>query len=117
MAVKNIIKAITVTPFDATTLNNNFQVINGTGLPQACSLLRIANSSTASVQLSFDGVNVNEFLLNASSTQLPVQSNSQPNNSLALFPVGTLIYAKLEAGAAPMAGSLYVIGYYQPSVN
>lgn len=113
MAVKNSIAAIPRVTFDTATLTANYQLVNGTGLPKACFLLRLINSSNVDVIVSYDGVagDGHDLILSASVNTYPFQSMGQPTNNTALIPAGTKIWVKQRTGAA--AGSFSVVGYYQ----
>lgn len=107
MAVKNVVLAI---PLGTIAIAGTYAAF--AALPQACFLIRIINGSNAGVTVSYDGVTDNDFVLAADSLQLPMQSNSQPNNFTANVAKGSIIYVKGTG-----AGNVYLAGYYQPSVN
>ena len=106
---KNSVKAIPVTSIDAATFDGDFQVINPTGLPESCFLLRIVNDSSVIVGISYDGITAHDIVPDNDSVTINAQANSAPNNQIANFAKGTRIYASGEAGT----GDVYVIGYYQ----
>jgi hypothetical protein len=113
MALKNTIKAIPLTNIASSALTTSYQAINTGGLPSSCCILRLNSTSSTSVTISYDGVNDHEFLLAGASFTIPVQSNSQPNNFIANFPIGTQVYVKGTAGT----GNIYLSGYYQPTAG
>jgi hypothetical protein len=113
MAVKNSVQAIALTNIASSTLTTSYQAINPLGLTQACFLIRVMNSSTQAVTLSYDGVTDHEFILASSTLQIESQANSQPNNNIAKFAANTVIYVKGTAGT----GNIYLSGYYQPTAN
>ena len=111
MTVKNSIAAVPYATFDTATLTANFQLVNGTGLPRACFLLRLMNSSAVDIIISYDGVTNHDLIVSASINTFPFQSNSQPQNNAALIALGTKIWVKQRTGAA--AGAFVIAGYYQ----
>jgi hypothetical protein len=113
MGVRNIVQAIPLTSVLSSAINaSTYTAITAAGgLPAACFLLRINSTSTTDVTISYDGVNDHEFLLHGTSMQIESQANNRPQNSVALFPAGMVVYAKGTAGT----GSIYLSGYYQPS--
>lgn len=114
MAVKNFVQAIPTTFFDAVNLNAQLQAINTNGLDEACCIVRIINSSDTDVEISYDGVNLHDYVRSDSDLQLPFQSNSQPKNDICLLRKGTIIYVRGTAGAG--TGFITVAGYYQAGV-
>ena len=113
MAVKNIMQAIPQTVFDTNTLTANYQLVNAGGLPHACAMLHFTNTSTVAIRISYDGAagNGHDTIVAGGSLVLPFQANSQPNNYMALYPIGTQIWVKQVTAAA--AGSFSIAGYYQ----
>lgn len=89
---------------------NTYTAVNPAGLTEACFLIRITNYNDNLVLVSIDGTTDQEVVLANSILELPVQTNSQPNAKVALFPLGTIIYVK---GIVPLAaGNILVSGYY-----
>lgn len=105
---QNAIKAIPLTPFDASTLTINYQVMNATGLPNACIYLRLVNDSAGVVTVSYDGITDHDHIPAMNEINLPVQSNSRPNSNVACWPVGTKVYVRGTAGT----GFVLLAGYY-----
>ena len=112
MAVKNVVQAIPLTSFDTASLTTSFQVLNSTGLAFPCFLIRLVNNSDKDITISYNGVDAMEFVPKTSSLQLDFQTNSQPNNKVAIFPKGQKIYVK---GASAGTGLIYLSGYFQPA--
>ena len=108
MAVRNSIRAIPLTSFDTAGLTVAYKVLNAGGLPSACFLVRLINNSDRDITISLDGVTDYDFVPAHSSFQFSIQVNSQPNNYVALFPVGTKFYV---SGAVLGTGSIYLAGY------
>lgn len=110
MAVKNAVKAVEMFFISSAIIESDeYTAINSGGLPSACFLLRIVNDSDQGVLVSYDGVTDHDFVPQDKTLQLPFQSNSQPNNNVALIPKGTVVYVKGTAGD----GDIYVAAYYQ----
>lgn len=108
MAVRNTIAAIPMTSIESTTVTGTYAVINAGGTPQACFLIRIINDSDEDVTVSYDGVNDADYIPTMTSIQLPLQTNSQPNNNVALLTKGTQVWVKGTMGT----GYVYLSGYY-----
>lgn len=113
MSVKNIVKAIPLTSINSTTFFGAYLPINPTGLPQACFLIRIYNNSGVDVTISYDGSTDNDIIPHGTSEQLNFQTNSQPNNQVALLAKGTIVYVR----GTVSTGLVYLAGYYQPIQN
>ena len=112
MAVKNFVQAIPISSLDSAGIGVSYLAINAGGLPEACFLVKIINNSNTDVTISYDGINDNDFMQDGEIITLNLQTNSQPNNHIALMRKGTVIYAKGTAGV----GLIYVVGYYQAGV-
>jgi hypothetical protein len=102
-----------VTPIVRTTLagsslTSSFQPINPNGLDGACFSIAIANTTTAAVDISYDGVNTHDVVLTGATTEVLAQTNAQPNGWVALFQKGLIVYVK----GASSAGNIYLSGYY-----
>jgi hypothetical protein len=110
MYLKNTVQAIPLTILDTSTLTGVY--ISLTTLPQPCFYIRVYNASTVPLILSYDGGVTNHDVVGPAMTiQLNAQTNSQPNNHVALFPRGQMISVKGTVGA----GLAYLVGYYQPT--
>lgn len=107
--MKNYIKAITSLVFDSSTLTGGYDQFVATGLPSACSILRIVNASNVAVGVSYDGVDTHEFLPAGGVIHLNFAANSRPNNRVANMAKGTNVCLIGAAGV----GNIYLIGYYQ----
>jgi len=104
----NKVKAIALTNIDSSTVSGTYQAINAAGLDQACFLVRVMNASNQNVTLSYDGSTDNDVVLANSTLDVPAQTNSSPNNKVALFAKGQVVYVKGTAGT----GNIYLSGYY-----
>lgn len=110
MAVQNRVKALEYNTFDVSGLMPGvFLAVNPNGFEHPCFLVRIVNDSDADLFISYDGSTFQDFIPAAETLQLPFQTNSQPNNDIAVMQKGTRVYVSGNAGA----GTVYVIGYYQ----
>ena len=106
---KNRVQAIPLSSFDTASLTTSYQVIDASGLDEACFFVRISNTSNIAVTISLDGVTDNEHLQALDELLLPVQTNSQPGGWVALLPKKQKFYLK---GAGAGTGSVYLSGYY-----
>ncbi len=111
MAVKNSMHAIALTSIDSATLSGSYQVVNSSGLSNACSIVRLVNASNVGVTVSYDGSTDNDYLRANSDIQLSFQANSQPSSAIANLSKNTHVYVKGSAGT----GLIYLSGYYQSS--
>lgn len=113
MSVKNSVAAIPLKSIDSATFTGAYQLINTGGTPNACFFLSIINNSNKDITVSYDGTTDHDFVGTLKTRDLPVQTNSQPNNKTALFSVGTKVWVKGAAGA----GLVYISGYFQSVAN
>lgn len=107
--MKDFVRAIPMATFDSATLTGAYDPIWATGLPEACFLIRVINLSNVAVGVSYDGVNTHEYLGAAERYDINFQTNSQPNNKVALLAKGSNVCLIGQAGQ----GDIYFIGYYQ----
>lgn len=114
MAVKNYVLAVPLTSLASSSFAGSYTAINSAGLPQACWMIRLTNNSDQDATISYDGTHDHEFIPKATSREFYAQASMQPNNFIANFAKGLVVYAK---GTAGMAGSIYLSGYYNPSVG
>ena len=105
---QNSVKPLILSSILSSAVTSLYAPLNGTGFVQAPFFIRINNASTASITISYDGVNNHEFLAANTVFELPSQTNSQPNAQVALFPKNTIVYIKGTAGT----GNIYLSGYY-----
>jgi hypothetical protein len=113
MSVKNSVSAIPLKSIDSATFTGSYQLIYSGGTPNACFLLSIINNSNKDITVSYDGATDHDFVPTLKARDLPVQTNSQPNNKTALFAAGTKVWVKGVAGT----GLVYLAGYYQVVAN
>ena len=111
MAVKNKILTIPLGSFASNSMSGTYQpVFSGNGIPNACFSLRVINNSTQDVTISFDGTNDSDYVIKATSQNIPAIYALLPNTLSAQFAQGTQVYVKGTAGT----GTIYISGYYQP---
>ncbi len=111
MSVKNSVSPITLTSFDSANLTANYQLLTGAmGIPHPLFYLKIINSSTLVVTVSYDGVNDHDVIFGQTTQSINFQTNNQPTNQNALLPQGTKVYVKGNAGV----GLIYLSGWFQP---
>lgn len=113
MSVKNSVYAVSLATFDSAVLDDSYEAINVGGLPEACFLVRITNATDVGLTISLDGVHDHEYIAAAAVIDLPVQTNSQPNNKTALWQKGQIFYVN----GTDATGNIYLSGYYQPVAN
>lgn len=108
MNAKNAVKAIVVTTIDVSTFTgvDDFLPINATGLPESCYYIKLINNSNTDANISYDGVNANDFITDGGKIDIygSIASTYRSN-----FAKGTIVYA---AGAQQGTGTIYLIGYY-----
>ena len=105
---QNSVKPFILSSILSSTLTGLYAPLNGTGFLQAPFFIRIVNSGSLAVTISYNGVDDHEFIPAGTIFELNSQTNSQPNAQVALFSKGTIVYIKGVAGT----GSIYLSGYY-----
>lgn len=105
----NRVQAIPLTSIASSTVSGTYQAINANGLSEACFMIRINNDSNKDITVSYDGSTDHEFIIASDFLQVDAQNNARPNNFIALFPKGMIVYVKGTAGT----GNIYLSGYYQ----
>lgn len=114
MAVKNSVLAIPLASAASSGVSGTYLAINATGLPNACFKIRITNNSTKDITISYDGINDHEYLPTAfAALDVYAQPGAQPNNFIANFAKGTVVWVKGTAGT----GNIYLSGFYLPSAG
>lgn len=112
MSVKNSVMAIPATAVDSAVLGGALQKI--ATLPNACFILRIINGSAKTIEVSYDGTTVHDYIAPNTTLMIPAQSNSQPRNNVALFAKGLAIWLTADGAGT---GNVYISGYYQAVAN
>lgn len=110
MANSNLVSSIPLASVDSSTFDGTYKVINSSGLPNACFMIRIINNSNKDITISYDGTNNHDFVPTLTSLNLEFQANASPANYLAVLGQGVKVWAKAASGT----GLVYLSGYYQP---
>ena len=104
---QNRVAAIERYLFDAADLTGGFdQFIES--LDEACSIIRVVNTSNSDISISYDGTHYNDYVPAGETLQLEFQTNNRPQSHIALMAKGQRVY--LVGGAGQ--GYIYFIGYY-----
>lgn len=109
MAVNNRVLAVPLQKLIYSSVGAAYTLVGV--LTQPCFLIRIYNGTGEDVTISYDGTNDHEYLASSGVLELGAQTNAQPNNYIANFPLGFSVYVK---GTEGMAGYVYFSGYYSP---
>jgi len=108
--VKNFIQAVPMLAFNTAGLHAvNFGIINPLGLPNPCSIIKLLNESGSDVFISYNGVVDHDCVARDSYLLINAQGNANSTTKVAQFAKGTKFYVR----GAPIAGAIYLIGYYQ----
>ena len=105
---KNKVQAATRGLLAGSSLTSSYQAINSTPFAGACFRVSISNTTTAAVDISFDGINDHDVVLSDEAIVIDAQTNAQPTADAALFVKGLTVYVK----GSSSAGNVYVSGYY-----
>jgi len=108
MATTNRVKAVPLTSIASSSVSGSYAVINTSGLPNACFLIRINNASNQAVTISYDGSTDHDYLAANTALTLDFQANAQPNAFMSLLGAGTKVYVKGTGGT----GTISLSGYY-----
>lgn len=114
MGLRNRIAYEGLSSFDTSTLTANYQVVNSSGFSHPVLLLKVVNTSTNDVTISFDGVNDHDIVIGSANgrprTVLNLSFMCTPAPTGYLYMAqGTKVYVKGTASA----GSIYVSAYSQ----
>lgn len=113
MGVRNFILTVPLTTINSATIGGAYQPINVGGLLFACFALHITNASNADVIVSFNGTTDHEYIPAGKDIFINGQTNAQPQNNVAQFRQGMVVYVRGVAGV----GFVTLAGYYQPNVR
>lgn len=106
------VRAVPKAEFDLSTLTGSFQPMNGSGFSESIKILKIYNpSTTVSIDVSLDGVTVQDFIPPLSTLIVDCQTNHADSAS---FGTGTLNVRKgqiLWGRTAANPSFLQIIGY------
>lgn len=110
MPLSNRVLANTFTYYDATLLAAGYNVLDP-GIPEPVFYMKIINTSTVNVLISYDGLYPHDVVLANSNFELYLQTNSQPHSGIALFERGKPVYVAKETTPGK-GGYIYCISYY-----
>jgi len=104
------IRAIPRTDLNSNTLGGaGWSAINPNGIPNICFKLRISNSSTVGIEISYDGITAHDFLIAGLDADIDGQSFHREPSEEASWAKGQIVYVK-AAGAG--VGMIRLAGYY-----
>jgi hypothetical protein len=107
-SISNKLLPLTIGVIDSSTFTGSYQLV--TTLAYPVTFLRIVNSSTENIAVSFDGTNEHEFVPTLTQFNLPAGALAQAGNYNCFVAANTPVYVKGSAGT----GIVSVSGYYQP---
>lgn len=110
----NRVFANTFTYFDATLLDADYQIVDP-GIPEPIYYMKIINTSTVNVFISYNGHYPQDMVLAGSSIEIYLQTNKRPKSHTALFERGRKVYVAMETNPGK-SGYIYVISYYHPTI-
>lgn len=114
MSFKNSVSAITAVGINANTLGGAVYLpINVGGLTQSCIQVRIFNRSNIAINISWDGVNLNDYIPAGDVITYEFLATRDSGIYTPSISRGQTFYA---LAAAPGVGFIYVSGYYQESL-
>ena len=107
----NYVSPIEKVYFDSTSLNPAiYQAINTYGLDEACTMIRIINTSDVDIYMSYDGVHDHDYVRAYKSHTLNLQLNATGSGDIAKMKKYSKVYIK---GSVPkFGGYIYLVGYY-----
>jgi hypothetical protein len=108
MALSSRLKAGTLLSIASSTLTSSYQALNSANLAGSPVILRLVNSTTETVLISFDGTNDNEALVESETVTLNAGMVKTVTAAPIAFTKNLRIYAKGTAGT----GNFYVSYYY-----
>ncbi len=98
--------------FNTASLTGSYQALNGTGFSEEIKMLKIYNSGTLGIDISYDGVTDHDYFPPGMTLILDLQTNHDCNSAYSsgakIGRKGQIIFGKGTAGV----GNLYIVGYY-----
>lgn len=98
--------------FNTASLTADYQALNSTGFANDIKILKIYNSGTTGIDISYDGINDHDYFPAGTTQILDLQTNHSCQSAYAsgekIGQKNQIIYGKGIAGS----GNLYIIGYY-----
>lgn len=114
MSFKNFVRPITAVGINANVLGGAVYLpINAGGLTQTCIQTRIWNRSNIAINISWDGVNLNDYIPAGGDITYQFLSTRDSGIYTPVVTKGQIFYA---LAAAAGVGFIYVSGYYQESL-
>lgn len=113
MSFKNFVRPITAEWINANILGGAVYFPINTGLPKTCIQVRIWNKSNIAIDLSWDGVNLNDYIPAGDTITYQFFSTRDSGIYTPVVTKGQIFYA---SAAAPGVGFIYVSGYYQETI-
>jgi hypothetical protein len=107
MPIRNLIRALEMTNFNAANLSGVYQPINAKGCEKAVLLMRVINTSNTDIFVSYNGITNNDFVSKNSILELNFSPLSHIREIGVQIPQGTIAYVKGRVGI----GQIYLVGY------
>lgn len=106
------LQCATKAEFDPASLTGSFQALNGSGFDGQVKIWKLYNpSTTASIELSLDGVTAHDFIPPLGTCIVDIQTNCDQNSPYAMGRLrirkGQILYGR----TAPNPTYLQIIGY------
>ena len=111
MPYKDIVQAVTTSVFAGASLTTGFQKFNATPLPSVF-LLIVTNDTDQVIYISYDGIHTNDVIISDQQITRYFQTNSAPNNQIAMLPNNQTVWIACPGGTA--SGTVYLSAYYIP---
>ena len=111
MADTSYFQPMTRAVFNTATLGASYAALNGSGFPRDAKMVMIINLGTHGIDVSYDGVNDQDYYSSGEIRKIDLQQNhdcnAQTGGGTWHMRSGQIIYGKGTAGT----GNLYIIGY------
>jgi len=106
------VQCVTKAEFDTSTLTGSYQVMNGSGFSDTVKIWKLYNgSSTANVEISFDGVTAHDFIPPGGTLIVDFQTNHYDGGTYGTGTLnlrkGQLIYGRTASNPT----YLQIVGY------
>ena len=99
--------------FDASGLTGAYQTFTSAGFYLPIASMQLVNSSTADVDISFDGSTDHYFLRSSEKLDLDFQKNANPNSFYCNIKLGQQVYVKAGHGVKLPFGLIYLSAFGQ----
>jgi hypothetical protein len=104
----NKVQAAALATIAGSSLTSSYAAINSSGLPEPCFLIRIVNTTSGAVTISYDGSTDNDIVPANGFIEIDAQTNAQPPAWFTLFAKYQVVYVKGSSGS----GNVYLSAYY-----